>query len=175
MKTSHLFVASAVLFAAAGFALAAGIKSGPQKGEELAGPFHPLNVNGEKAGKKHCLYCENGDRPVAMIFARQVTPELTKLIKEIDSATVKNDGKMGSFVVFLGDSEGLEAQLKKVVEDNKIKKTVLAIDNPAGPEGYKVARDADVTVVLYKEHVVEANFAFKKGEMKDDDVATVVK
>src|SRR5688572_7085012 len=46
------------------------LKSGPQVGEELAGPFHPLNVNGKAAGKKHCLYCENGARPVAMVFAR---------------------------------------------------------------------------------------------------------
>src|SRR5690349_14502654 len=28
------------------------VKSGPQVGEELAGPFHPLNVNGKAAGKK---------------------------------------------------------------------------------------------------------------------------
>jgi hypothetical protein len=34
------------------------VKSGPQVGEELAGPFHPLNINGKAAGKKHCLYCE---------------------------------------------------------------------------------------------------------------------
>jgi len=27
------------------------VKSGPQVGEELAGPFHPLNVNGDKAGE----------------------------------------------------------------------------------------------------------------------------
>ena len=30
-------------------------KSGPQVGEKLAGPFHPLNVTGKKAGEKHCL------------------------------------------------------------------------------------------------------------------------
>src|SRR5262245_39680118 len=46
------------------------VKSGPQVGDDLAGPFHPLNVNGKKAGEKHCLYCENGDRPVVMVFAR---------------------------------------------------------------------------------------------------------
>lgn len=32
------------------------LKSGPQVGAEVPGPFHPLNVTGEHAGKKACLY-----------------------------------------------------------------------------------------------------------------------
>jgi hypothetical protein len=31
------------------------LKSGPQAGQKLAGPFHPLNATGAKAGQKHCL------------------------------------------------------------------------------------------------------------------------
>jgi len=49
-----------------------------------------------------------------------------------------------------------------------------AIDNPAGPEGYNVARDADVTVVLYRERTVKANHAIKKGELKDTGIKAVV-
>jgi hypothetical protein len=30
------------------------IKSGPQEGESLPGPFHPLNVTGDGAGNKVC-------------------------------------------------------------------------------------------------------------------------
>ena len=55
-----------------------------------------------------------------------------------------------------------------------LKKIVLAIDNPAGPKNYKVAKDADVTVVLYTEHIVKANYAFKKGELKDKDIEKIV-
>ncbi len=175
MRTQRLLVASVTALAlVAGLAVAADLKSGPQEGTKVPGPFHPLNINGENAGKKHCLFCENGDRPVAMIFAREVTPAVTKLIKEIDAATAKSDGKMGSFVVFLGEREGLEKKLTTVAEENKLMKTVLSIDNPAGPEAYKIAKDADVTVVLYKEHNVKANFAFKKGELKDSDVKKVI-
>jgi hypothetical protein len=29
-------------------------KSGPQVGQEIPGPFHPLNVTGAAAGKKAC-------------------------------------------------------------------------------------------------------------------------
>lgn len=31
------------------------LQSGPQTGKSLPGPFHPLNVTGGQAGKKHCL------------------------------------------------------------------------------------------------------------------------
>ena len=45
------------------------LKSGPQVGKEVPGPFHPMNVTGESAGKKACLYCANGGNPVAVVFA----------------------------------------------------------------------------------------------------------
>ena len=48
----------------------AALKSGPQVGQEVPGPFHPVNINGEQAGKKSCLYCANGPNPVAAVFAR---------------------------------------------------------------------------------------------------------
>ena len=110
-----------------------------------------------------------------MIFAREITGPLTSLVKKIDEATAKNnDASMGSFVVFLSDDEGLEKKLKDLAKTEKIKDTVLTIDNPAGPRGYEIAKDADVTVVLYKGRVVKANYTFKKGEMKDKDVEKVI-
>lgn len=37
-------------------AMAAGtVESGPQTGKNIPGPFHPLNLTGSQAGKKHCL------------------------------------------------------------------------------------------------------------------------
>jgi hypothetical protein len=151
------------------------LTSGPQPGNKVPGPFHPLNVTGEKAGEKHCLYCQNGTNPVAMIFARQPSQALTKLIKKIDVCTAKNSKcSMGSFVVFLNDSEGLDRKLKEMAEKAKIKHTILSIDNPAGPEKYKIAKEADVTVVLYTDHVVKANYAFKKGMIKDKDITNII-
>jgi hypothetical protein len=179
MKTHHIAALGIAFALVVGTALAekkAALKSGPQTGEELAGPFHPLNVTGAKAGKKNCLYCQNGSNPVAMIFARSTSDNLTKLIKKIDACTAKNGKcKMGSFVVFLNDDEGLEAKLKKIAKDEKIKKTVLSIDNPAGPKGYNISKDADITVVLYVDRTAKANHAFKKGEMKDKDIDAILK
>ena len=152
---------------------AKGLKSGPQTGQRVPGPFHPDNITGENAGKKHCLYCQFQDAPVAMIFAREVSPNLTKLIKSIDSANGKNK-TMGSCVVFLSNDGKLAKQLQTLAEKEGIKNTILAIDPPAGPEDYKIARDAEVTVVLYNDYIVAANHAFKKGELNDKAVAQVV-
>jgi hypothetical protein len=109
-----------------------------------------------------------------MIFAREINDTLTSLVKKIDAANVENGSKMGSFVVFCSDDAGLEAQLKDLAKKQKLEKVALTIDNPAGPPGYKVAKDADVTIVLYKNKKVEVNHAYKKGELKDKDVDMIV-
>lgn len=110
-----------------------------------------------------------------MIFAREISDNLTSLVKKIDEATAKHsDCKMGSFVVFCSDEEGLDKKLKALSEKEKLKKIVLSIDNPAGPNGYNVAKDADVTVVLYTKSNVQVNHAFKKGQLKDADIEKIV-
>ncbi len=177
MKTTRTLAAVTLTLAlCVGTGLAGGgLKSGPQVGEKIPGPFHPTNVTGAAAGKKHCLVCENGTNPVAMVFARDVSPALTKLIQRIDACTAKNkDHSMGSFVVFLSDRESLADQLKKVAADTKLRHTVLSIDNPAGPDGYKVARDAEVTVVLYSRHNVIANHTFRKGQLNDAAIEQIM-
>lgn len=177
MKLHHIVAGLAVAFLAGAVYAekAEKLKSGPQVDEKLAGPFHPLNVTGDNAGKKHCLYCENGDNPVAMIFAREATPAVANLIRKIDEATVKNKGcDMGSFVVFCSDEDGLEAKLKSLAAKGKLSKIVLSIDNPAGPKDYNVSKEADVTVVLYTDHTVKANFAFKKGQLSDKSIDAIV-
>jgi len=110
-----------------------------------------------------------------MIFAREVSDHLTGLVKKIDEATAKNSAShMGSFVVFCSDQEGLEAKLKDLAKKEKLTEIVLTIDNPAGPTDYKIAKDADVTVVLYEHHKVQANYAFKKGQLGEKDIDRIV-
>ena len=110
-----------------------------------------------------------------MVFAREITGPLTSLVKKIDAATVEHkDCKMGSFVVFCSDEEGLEGKLKDLAKKEDLKKVVLTIDNPAGPKAYKIDKEADVTVVLYEKQKVKANYAFKKGGLQDADVDKIV-
>jgi hypothetical protein len=110
-----------------------------------------------------------------MIFAREVSDPLTSLVKKIDAATAANKScRMGSFVVFLSDDESLEKKLKELAEKEKIENTALTIDNPAGPRGYGVSKDAAVVVVLYKQKNVKVNYTFKKGELKEKDIDKIV-
>jgi hypothetical protein len=166
----------AALLLTATLAAAETVESGPKVGANIPGPFHPFNVTGEKAGKKNCLVCQNSGNPVAMVFAREITPTTTALLKKLDAATVANSkASMGSFVVFLNDEEGAQKKLETMAKDAGLKELIVAMDNPAGPEKYKVAKEADVTVVLYDaDGAVKANYAFKKGELKDKDVETIV-
>ncbi len=110
-----------------------------------------------------------------MVFAREISDPVTSLVKKLDAATVKNSSShMGSFAVFLSDQEGLDKKLKELADTEKIKKTALTIDNPAGPQPYNIAKDADVTVLLYVNKKVKANYAFKKGDMKAQDIEKIV-
>jgi hypothetical protein len=110
-----------------------------------------------------------------MVFARETSDSLTSLVKKIDAETAKNSkANMRSFVTFLSDDESLEGKLKTLAQKEGLKNTPLTIDNPAGPKPYGIAKEADVTVVLYKNKKVAANHAFKKGELKDKDIDKIV-
>jgi hypothetical protein len=51
----------------------------------------------------------------------------------------------------------------------KLKHVVLCIDDAAGPEGYDVAREADTTVVIFRNaRRVAVNWALRKGELIED-------
>ena len=160
----------------AGGLIAGELKSGPQAGSKVPGPFHPLNVTGEDAGKKACLYCKAGDSPVVAIFARSSDDAtLQKLIASVEEATAKNaKAELNSFVVFCSDSDKLEGKLKELAEKAKLKNVVLSIESAEGPEKYNIAKDADVTVVLYSGFKVKANHSFKKGELKTEAVEKIV-
>jgi hypothetical protein len=151
------------------------VKSSLQAGEKVLDIFEPLNINGEHAGEMHCLVCENGTSPVAMVFARDVSEPLVKLVAKLDAASAANRAQeLGSFVVFLNDKESLRAKLDEVAKKQALKETILSTFDPSGPEGFKVAADADVTVVLYREFAVLANHAFRKGELNDEAIERVV-
>lgn len=170
-------LAAAVVVVLGGVAFAAEIKSGPQTGDKLPGPFHPLNVTGEDAGKKACLYCKHGESPVAAVFVRSTDdPNVTKLIKAIDKATEQNSKcEMGSYVVYLTADESVEGKLKEMAKKEGLKQVVLSIESPEGPAKYNIAKTADVTVLLYTERTVKANYAFEKGKLDDKAIEAIVK
>jgi hypothetical protein len=152
-----------------------GLKSGPPVGEELPGTFEPVNITGPDAGQKTCIFCEYGEKPVAMVFAREVSPGLTRLTKRLDAATAQHKtAGLASCVILLSDDQGLVKQVKELAAKEKIEQTILRTYKPEGPKGYGIAKDADVTLVLFLDRVVKATHAFKKGTLQDKDIDTIV-
>jgi hypothetical protein len=107
-----------------------------------------------------------------MIFAREISDPLTSLVKKVDEANGKQGKKMGSFIVVL--NKDAKDKLKELAEKQGIKHTVLTTQDKAGPAGYKIAPEADVTVILYVKKKVAVNQAFRKGELKEKDVKTIL-
>jgi hypothetical protein len=92
----------------------------------------------------------------------------------VEETAAKNPkAELNSFVVFCSNSDKLEGQLKEFAEKANLKNVVLAIEEPSGPEKYNINRQADVTVVLYKERVVKANHSLAKGKLTEKDVDAV--
>src|SRR5271163_3869240 len=122
MNHYKAIAASMTLLAGGLFFAGQELQSGPAVGKRIPGSFQPMNVTGDYAGKRHCLVCQNGDNPVAMVFARQPSSQLIKLLKVLDAETVKHSKKdMGSFVVFLSADEGLYDRLKTLAEKEDLK------------------------------------------------------
>ncbi len=56
MRVSHVVSLSLAVALLAGSVIAAeGLKSGPQEGKNIPGPFNPLHCNGSGKGGKACL------------------------------------------------------------------------------------------------------------------------
>jgi hypothetical protein len=171
-----LLAASVVVCSAMGVAVAGDLKSGLQEGDAPPA-FNVKDSTGPSEGKSLCYRCKYGARPVVNIFAREITPELTKIIKELDAVVGKNqDKKMAGFVVLLTeDVDAADAKLKELAKKEGIKNIPLTVfDGVAGPEDYKIAKDAQTTVMMWVESKVKVNHAFAKGELKADSAKQLV-
>ena len=119
-----------------------------------------------------------GNSPVAAVFAREITPGLTSLVKKLEQAAEAGSPKTKAFVVLMTDDDKAESKLKDLAKAEKVDKVLLMVDNPTGPKSLKIAKDAEVTVVLYTGKKVTKTLAFGKGELTDkkaDEVAAAVK
>jgi hypothetical protein len=90
----------------------------PKAGSFIPGPFHVLNLTGERKGRYHCLVCKYGNLPTVALLVRlrgekdaeeealkQLEPgqPLVNLFQKIDRILDKHpDGNMAGFVVFVG-------------------------------------------------------------------------
>jgi hypothetical protein len=155
------------------------LKSGPQHGHTLPGPFNPLNVtNVERpglAGTRSDYVEQHGNLPVVLVFARDVSSPVAQLVKRLNAEVGKNQpAKLRAVVVVLSEDEDLEGRLKDLAEKQGIGKVSLAISTPLGPKQYNLATEAEVTIVVYKRYKVTANHAFKKGDLTSTAIDRVM-
>ena len=111
------------------------------------------------------------------IITRKLTGDLASLVKQVDEKVGANkDKKMASFVVVLSeDPAANEAKLKELAKKEGIKNVPLTtFADSAGPESYKVSKDAEVTVLLWVGLKVKANHAFAPGKLDKDGIKAVL-
>ena len=150
------------------------LKSGPQVGQTLPNSFDAVNVTGPDVGEKCCIFCEYGDMPVAMVFAREPSTEVVQLMKKLDAAAKKHGEAMRSTAIFLTDDKKVPEKLKEVAGKEKLENTIVRTFEADGPKNYNMAKDADVTVLLFTDRVVKANHAFRKGKLQEKEIDAVV-
>lgn len=151
---------AAILLTLLGFP--ADLVSGPQPGKKY-GPYTFLIATGPNRGTSHCYVCETGDEPAVIILARAPSESLGQLVKQVDQLMTKHQKQqLHGWVTFVGMKQ--PAQEPEIVSWGKkqgLKTVPLGIYEPAaGPPGYKLNADAEITVLLVKQSKVVHNFAY---------------
>jgi hypothetical protein len=151
--------------------------SGLQPGQR-PGPYSALIATGPQRGQLTCYVCETGDHPAAVVFARSLNEPLSKLVQGLDKAGGEHKSSgFRSWVTFLSDDQtSLDPKLVGWAKRHAIHNVPLGVfEDLDGPPSYRLARDADVTVLLFVKQKVVANFALRHGELTDEKVAEVLK
>jgi len=152
------------------------LKSGPSIGSEVSS-FYVRAVTGPLAGKSVCYVCRNGDRPVVMVFLRELGADTTRLLKRLDKTVNEHraDG-LRCFVVLLSESAQKDAaRLQTLAFDEKLDLPLtLAGESMAGANLTNVAPSAAVTVVLYDHLKVVERFSYRTGECDDTACQSVI-
>ena len=135
-------------------------------------------LDGIQDGQSLCYRCRMGSRPVVMVFARSADQKLAKLLKKIEEEIEEHqDAKLTGFVNMLGtDPASLKKDAAEFVKANGLERIAFVVpEEPAnGPADYKIAPDADLTIVCFKGGKVKANHALAKGQLSDEKIDAIV-
>jgi hypothetical protein len=169
---------SALLIAAAGVAglAAEPVVSGLRPGQR-PGPYSSLVSVGAERGQSHCFICATADRPAVIVFARNLSDPLGKLVRGLDKALADHkDAELRAWVTFLSDDQtALDPKVVEWSKKHSVRRVPLSVfEDVVGPPSYLLGRDADVTVLLSVKQKVVRNFAFRAGELNDERIAEIL-
>jgi hypothetical protein len=172
-----LFLWFASVFAVHFLPAAEPCHSGLQPGQR-PGPYSAIISTGPERGKSHCYICETGDRPAVVVFARSLGDGLGKLCQELDRAVAEHKkGELKAWVTFLNDNQlSFDPKVVRWGKKYALRTIPLGVfEDVAGPPSYRLAQDADITILLFVKQEVTASFAFRPGELTKDNLRKVLK
>jgi hypothetical protein len=173
----RVFVPALLLLSVAGARGDEPCRSGLQPGQR-PGPYSAVVAVGPQRGTQHCYVCEAGDRPVVIVFARSLTEPLGKLVKRVDAlAAEPRAADLRAWVTFLAeDQPSFDPKVVQWGKEHAIRAVPLGVyEDPVGPPAYRLAREADVTVLVATKQRVVANFAFRAGELDDAAIDAIAR
>jgi hypothetical protein len=168
---------AAIAFCAFGLFTGDPWRSGLQPGQR-PGPYSSVVSTGLQRGQSHCFVCETADRPAVIVFARSISAPLTKLAVELDRVLRDHaKAELRCWITFLSaDQLNLDPKLVAWSRENSLRSVPLSVfEDLVGPPSYRLASDADVTVLFSVKQKVVANYAFRAGELDDKHVLEMIK
>ncbi|MFO0935829.1 MAG: hypothetical protein U0798_04840 [Gemmataceae bacterium] len=140
------------------------------------GPYSFLVATGAERGKQTCYICEQETKPTVVVFSRTLSAPLGKLLAAFDAEVPKHqDAGFKVWMTQLVARADLDGLAKWSQSQGLKSIPVGAFEDVDGPPAYKLHADADVTVLLFVNEKVVANFAFRKDELTEDAVRKVMK
>jgi hypothetical protein len=177
--TRRAALTACTVLAAAGLALAqppqppSGLKPG-----DRPMPYAFVLATGPQRGQTFCYICDTADKPAVIVFARALSEPLGKLAAKLDQAVADAAApELRSWLTLLtaGAQPGTETRLVEWGRQHALRHVPLGVfEDEVGPPAYRLNRQAEVTVIVFVQQKVVANFAFKAGELTDERVGEVV-
>lgn len=116
--------------------------------------FYSRVVTGPLMNKSVCFVCRNGARPVVMVFVRNTTAPVQRLLRNVDIIVERHRGDgVRSFGVYLSPqpSQADVSRVQTFAFEGRVKMPlVVAPEEVASAAQQNVAAGAAVTVVCYR-------------------------
>src|SRR3954451_20031378 len=129
--------------------------SGPQVGHR-PGPYSFLVATGPERGQPTCYVCETAEKPGVIVFARSLSEPLAHALAACDAAVASRPkDAMRAWMTVLGEKTiGLDDLARWATQAGIKAVPVGVFDDPVGPPSYRLADDADVTILVFENRKV---------------------
>jgi len=167
-------IASLVMLLLASDALGQPVESGLRIGQK-PGPYSFLVATGPQRGQQTCYVCETAEKPAVVIFSRKLGDPLARLLLKCDDFLQKQPSDSAHcWMTVLGEKTATLDELAKWSKNAGLKHVPVGVfDDPVGPPSYKLNESAEVTVLLWVNRKVVANFSFRQGELNDEAIKKI--